>query len=126
MKIIAEKFKLFCPCCGRKTPETTDHILIECQKWKSVRKNTIGRFIAESTSNRRERRIISSNEVRLELVGKLLGGESKKTLSQFRAGAAGQNIELETAKFLDGIRVARLTILEGISESPAPLNQCPV
>ncbi|OLY81298.1 hypothetical protein AYI68_g4594, partial [Smittium mucronatum] len=27
---------------------------------------------------------------------------------------------------MDGIRVARLTILEGISESPAPLNQCPV
>ncbi|OLY81111.1 hypothetical protein AYI68_g4781, partial [Smittium mucronatum] len=91
-------------------------------------KKTLSQLRAGTAPHRAliQKLLISSNEVRLELVGKLLGGESKKTLSQFRAGAAGQNIELETAKFLDGIRVARLTILEGISESPAPLNQCPV
>ncbi|OMJ16906.1 hypothetical protein AYI70_g6298 [Smittium culicis] len=42
------------------------------------------------------------------------------------AGAADQIYELETAKFLDGIRVARSLILESISDLPAPLNQYPV
>ncbi|OMJ26633.1 Uracil-regulated protein 1 [Smittium culicis] len=45
---------------------------------------------------------------------------------QLRAGNAYQIIELATAKFLDGIRATRLLMLESISESPAPLNRCPV
>ncbi|OLY78037.1 hypothetical protein AYI68_g7927 [Smittium mucronatum] len=126
MKMVEEKYKLICPCCGLKTPETTDHILIECYRWNSIRNRTTGRCMPSSIKNSREVSFISSNEVHLELVGKILGGGSKIFFSQLRAGAAGQNIELETAKFSDGIRVARLTILEGISESPAPLNQFPV
>ncbi|OLY80304.1 hypothetical protein AYI68_g5606 [Smittium mucronatum] len=46
--------------------------------------------------------------------------------NKLQAGVAEHKIELKTAKFMDIIRVARLAILEGISESPAPLNQCPV
>ncbi|OMJ17837.1 hypothetical protein AYI70_g5693 [Smittium culicis] len=45
---------------------------------------------------------------------------------QLRAGAADQIYELETAKFLGGIRVARSLILESISDLPASLNQLPV
>ncbi|OMJ20447.1 hypothetical protein AYI70_g4112 [Smittium culicis] len=73
-----------------------------------------------------EKNLLSNfNEARLGLVGKLLGGEAKQSLSQLRAGTADQNFELETAKFLNGIRVPRTLILQSISDSPAPLNQCP-
>ncbi|OLY82414.1 hypothetical protein AYI68_g3467 [Smittium mucronatum] len=45
---------------------------------------------------------------------------------QPRAGAAEQNIELKIGKSSNCIRVARLTMPEGISKSPSPLNQCPM
>ncbi|OMJ16484.1 hypothetical protein AYI69_g7829 [Smittium culicis] len=45
---------------------------------------------------------------------------------QLRAGAADQIYELETAKFLNGIRVAISLILSGINDLPAPLNLFPV
>ncbi|OLY84913.1 hypothetical protein AYI68_g913 [Smittium mucronatum] len=53
-------------------------------------------------------------------------GGSKKSFFQLRADDARQTIELGTAKFLDGIRVASLLILKSISRSPSPLNQYPV
>ncbi|OMJ14644.1 hypothetical protein AYI70_g7754 [Smittium culicis] len=54
------------------------------------------------------------------------GGGSKKSLSQLRAGAAEKSTELDTAKFLDGIRVARSPIIENISDLSTLLNRCPV
>ncbi|OMJ07462.1 hypothetical protein AYI70_g3020 [Smittium culicis] len=42
------------------------------------------------------------------------GGESKQSYIQLRAGTAGPNFELETEKFLDGIRVARSLIFQDI------------
>ncbi|OMJ25316.1 hypothetical protein AYI69_g4340 [Smittium culicis] len=92
--------------------------------WYRVRNKTIGWFIPASISITTNFLFSNSNEARLGLVGKLLGGESKKSLSQLRAGAADQIYELETGKFLNGIRVARSLILESINALPAPLNQC--
>ncbi|OMJ21066.1 hypothetical protein AYI70_g3700 [Smittium culicis] len=86
----------------------------------------IGRFIPTPIRSDEKNLLSNFNEARLGLVGKLLGGESKKSLIQLRAGAADQIYELETAKFLNGIRVPRTLILQSISDSPAPLNQCPL
>ncbi|OMJ13548.1 hypothetical protein AYI70_g8425, partial [Smittium culicis] len=44
-------------------------------------------------------------------------------VGQLCTGAADQIYELETTKFLDGIRVFRSHILEIISDLPVPLNQ---
>ncbi|OMJ19598.1 hypothetical protein AYI69_g6563, partial [Smittium culicis] len=99
---------------------------MSCSRWRNHRSSTIGRFIPTPISSDEYFLLSNFNEARLGLVGKLLGGESKQSLSQLRAGTADQNFELETAKFLNGIRVPRTLILQSISDSPAPLNQCPV
>ncbi|OLY79348.1 hypothetical protein AYI68_g6584, partial [Smittium mucronatum] len=107
-------------------PETIEHLFLVCEKWDNVRRNTIEKFFAQNNNFNESVSVSSPDPAQLEQVGKLLGGESKKSFCQLRADAANQIIELGTAKFLDGIRVARLLILESIGRSPAPLNQCPV
>ncbi|OMJ30169.1 hypothetical protein AYI69_g300 [Smittium culicis] len=95
--------------------------------WHRVRNETIGRYIPALIGSEPKFFLSNSNEARLELVLKLLGGGgSKKSLRQLCAGAADQIYELETAKFLNGIRVARSLILESIRDLNAPLNQCSV
>ncbi|OMJ14789.1 RNA-directed DNA polymerase from mobile element jockey [Smittium culicis] len=122
MKIVDQKFKNFCPCCNLCVPETVEHILLSFSRWLNHRTTTIGRFIPTPIRSDEKNLISNFNEARLGLVGKLLGGESKQSLSQLRAGTADQNFELETDKFLNGIRVPRTLILQSISDSPAPLN----
>ncbi|PVU94225.1 hypothetical protein BB561_002727 [Smittium simulii] len=68
-------------------------------------------------------------KAKMQLVGKLLGWESKKTLLQLQKEKKPNmppSMELETAKFMDGIRVARTLILDRIKCLPTPLNRCPV
>ncbi|OMJ12417.1 hypothetical protein AYI70_g9134 [Smittium culicis] len=118
MKIVDQKFKNFCPCCNIYVPETVDHILLSCSRWRNHRSSTIGRFIPTPIRSDEKILLSSFNEARLGLVGKLLGwGESKQSLSQLRAGTADQNFELETAKFLSDIRVPRTHILQSIRYS---------
>ncbi|PVV00457.1 hypothetical protein BB560_005159, partial [Smittium megazygosporum] len=69
------------------------------------------------------------NQGRNIMVGKLLGGESKETrslLAQSRDRYSPYMKELETGRFMNGIRVVRTLILDRIKCSPTPLNQCPV
>ncbi|OLY83740.1 hypothetical protein AYI68_g2108 [Smittium mucronatum] len=54
------------------------------------------------------------------------GGGSKQYLSQLRTGTAGSNFDLDTARFLDGIRVACSLVIKDINISQASLNQFPV
>ncbi|PVU98889.1 hypothetical protein BB560_005592, partial [Smittium megazygosporum] len=121
-----------CPFCNKNTPETIEHMLIECFRWNSIRHETtifnIPRLyrtvtIDQSTDNQ------ALNQGRNIMVGKLLGGESKETrslLSQSRDRYSPYMKELETGRFMNGIRVVRTLILDRIKCSPTPLNQCPV
>ncbi|OMJ28060.1 hypothetical protein AYI69_g2477 [Smittium culicis] len=79
--------------------------------WHRVRNKTIGRLIPALISIDTNILFSNSNEAQLGPIGKLLGGESKKSLSHLRAGTADQIYELETAKFLNGLSVARSLIL---------------
>ncbi|PVU95758.1 hypothetical protein BB561_001601 [Smittium simulii] len=100
-----------------------------CSRWAAIRAETIDKFIP-----RLYKLAIDDNnqplmQAKMQLVGKLLGGESKKSLLQLRKEKESNvplSMELETAKFMDGIRVARTLILDGIKCSPTPLNRCPV
>ncbi|PVV02168.1 hypothetical protein BB560_003395, partial [Smittium megazygosporum] len=121
-----------CPFCNKNTPETIEHMLIECFRWNSIRHETtifnIPRLyrtvtIDQSTNNQ------ALNQGRNIMVGKLLGGESKETrslLAQSRDRYSPYMKELETGRFMNGIRVVRTLILDRIKCSPTPLNQCPV
>ncbi|PVV01476.1 hypothetical protein BB560_004104, partial [Smittium megazygosporum] len=73
-----------CPFCNKNTPETIEHMLIECFRWNSIKHETtifnIPRLyrtvtIDQSTNNQ----VLSQG--RKIMVGKLLGGESKETRS---------------------------------------------
>ncbi|PVV02880.1 hypothetical protein BB560_002662 [Smittium megazygosporum] len=122
----------WCPFCNKNTPETIEHMLIECFRWNSIRHETtifnIPRLyrtvtIDQSTNNQ------ALNQGRNIMVGKLLGGESKETrslLAQSRDRYSPYMKELETGRFMNGIRVVRTLILDRIKCSPTPLNQCPV
>ncbi|PVU91265.1 hypothetical protein BB561_004496 [Smittium simulii] len=68
-------------------------------------------------------------QAKMKLVGKLLRGESKKSLLQLRKEKKSimqPSMVLETLMFMNGIRVARALILDGIKCSPTPLNRYPV
>ncbi|OMJ21070.1 hypothetical protein AYI70_g3699 [Smittium culicis] len=95
-----------------------------CSRWikKYCTKNAAGQTVIP-LANRKAKNNKSKIQHWLGLVGKLLVEKSKKSLSQLRSGAADQIYELETAKFFDGIRVAKSHILESISDLPAPLKQ---
>lgn len=125
-KLMDDKYKTCCPFCRNSVPETIEHLLLVCRKWHAVRLNTIEYFFIKNYNFNLNDNVTFPDPAQLEQVGKLLGGESKQSFSQLRAGMAYQIIELATAKFLDGIRATRSLILKGINESPAPLNQCPV
>ncbi|PVU99474.1 hypothetical protein BB560_005493, partial [Smittium megazygosporum] len=100
-----------CPFCNKNTPETIEHMLIECFRWNSIRHETtifnIPRLyrtvtIDQSTNNQ------ALNQGRNIMVGKLLGGESKETrslLAQSRDRYSPYMKELETGRFMNGIRV---------------------
>ncbi|PVV00340.1 hypothetical protein BB560_005284, partial [Smittium megazygosporum] len=121
-----------CPFCNKDTPETIEHMLIECLRWNAIRHETtifnIPRLyrtvtIDQSTNNQ------ALNQGRNIMVGKLLGGESKETrslLAQSRDRYSPYMKELETGRFMNGIRVVRTLILDRIKCSPTLLNQCPV
>ncbi|PVU98320.1 hypothetical protein BB560_005690 [Smittium megazygosporum] len=107
-----------CPFCNKNTPETIEHMLIECFRWNSIRHETtifnIPRLyrtvtIDQSTNNQ------ALNQGRNIMVGKLLGGESKETrslLAQSRDRYSPYMKELETGRFMNGIRVVRTLILD--------------
>ncbi|PVV01809.1 hypothetical protein BB560_003759, partial [Smittium megazygosporum] len=109
-----------CPFCNKNTPETIEHMLIECFRWNSMRHETtifnIPRLyrtvtIDQSTNNQ------ALNQGRNIMVGKLLGGESKETrslLAQSRDRYSPYMKELETGRFMNGIRVVRTLILDRI------------
>ncbi|PVV02156.1 hypothetical protein BB560_003396, partial [Smittium megazygosporum] len=111
-----------CPFCNKNTPETIEHMLIECFRWNSIRHETtifnIPRLyrtvtIDESTNNQ------ALNQGRNIMVGKLLGGESKETrslLAQSRDRYSPYMKELETGRFMNGIRVVRTLILDRIKD----------
>ncbi|PVV02654.1 hypothetical protein BB560_002888, partial [Smittium megazygosporum] len=109
-----------CPFCNKNTPETIEHMLIECFRWNSIRHETtifnIPRLyktvtIDQSTNNQ------ALNQGRNIMVGKLLGEESKETrslLAQSRDRYSPYMKELETGRFMNGIRVVRTLILDRI------------
>ncbi|PVV02209.1 hypothetical protein BB560_003337 [Smittium megazygosporum] len=109
-----------CSFCNKNTPETIEHMLIECFRWNSIRHETtifnIPRLyrtvtIDQSTNNQ------ALNQGRNIMVGKLLGGESKETrslLAQSRDRYSPYMKELETGRFMNGIRVVRTLILDRI------------
>ncbi|PVV01649.1 hypothetical protein BB560_003922, partial [Smittium megazygosporum] len=121
-----------CPFCNKNTPETIEHMLIECFRWNSIRHETtifnIPRLyrtvtIDQSTDNQ------ALNQGRNIMVDKLLGGESKETrslLAQSRDRYSPYMKEIETGRFMNGIRVVRTLILDRVECSPTPLNQYPV
>ncbi|PVU85957.1 hypothetical protein BB560_000551, partial [Smittium megazygosporum] len=114
-----------CPLCNKNTPETIKHMLIECLRWNAIRHETtifnIPRLyrtvtIDESTNNQ------ALNQGRNIMVGKLLGGGSLKKSGRYLPYMK----DLETGRFMNGIRVVRTLILDRIKCPPTPLNQCPV
>ncbi|OMJ09149.1 hypothetical protein AYI70_g11091, partial [Smittium culicis] len=40
MKIVDQKFKNFCPCYNLCVPETVDHILLSCSRWRNHQSTT--------------------------------------------------------------------------------------
>ncbi|PVV01013.1 hypothetical protein BB560_004586, partial [Smittium megazygosporum] len=119
--LIPKMFIERCPFCNKNTPETIEHMLIECFRWNSIRHETtifnIPRLyrtvtIDQSTNNQ------ALNQGRNIMVGKLLGGESKETrslLAQSRDRYSPYMKELETGRFMNGIRVVRTLILDRIN-----------
>ncbi|PVU85635.1 hypothetical protein BB560_006957, partial [Smittium megazygosporum] len=120
-----------CPFCNKNTPETIEHMLIECFRWNSIRHETtifnIPRLyrtvtIDQSTNNQ------ALNQGRNIMVGKLLGGESKETrslLAQSRDRYSPYMKELETGRFMNGIRVVRTLILDRYNSADVSLLLIP-
>ncbi|PVU97403.1 hypothetical protein BB560_005743, partial [Smittium megazygosporum] len=118
--LISKMYIERCPFCNKNAPETIEHMLIECFRWNSIRHETtifnIPRLyrtvtIDQSTDNQ------ALNQGRNIMVGKLLGGESKETrslLAQSRDRYSPYMKELETGRFMNGIRVVRTLILDRI------------
>ncbi|PVV01494.1 hypothetical protein BB560_004079, partial [Smittium megazygosporum] len=97
-----------CPFCNKNTPETIEHMLIECFRWNSIRHETT-----------------IFNIPRLYRTVTIDQSTNNKALNQGTATWPYMK-ELETGQFMNGIRVVRTLILDRIKCSPAPLNQCPV
>lgn len=74
MGILPLKWKTACPCClnvSQNGPETIEHIILECPKWGSVRKETkLSEAISLTLGGNSVRNLPSK-----ERVGLLLGGE---------------------------------------------------
>ncbi|PVU93505.1 hypothetical protein BB561_003249 [Smittium simulii] len=128
-QLIPKLYKEKCPCCNANVPETIEHILLGCSRWAAIRAETISKFIPRLYKLAMNNNNQTLMQAKMQLVGKLLRGESKKSLLQLRKEKESNvpsSMELETAKFIDGIRVARALILNGIKCLPTPLNRCPV
>ncbi|PVU85853.1 hypothetical protein BB561_006890, partial [Smittium simulii] len=110
-ELISKRYREKCPCCNVNAPKNIDHILLHCKRWAAIRSETIGQFIPRlfRICNHSNNELLTQAKIKLEK-------KSNVPLS----------MELETAKFMDSIRVARALILDGIKCSPTPLNQCPV
>ncbi|PVU95553.1 hypothetical protein BB561_001761 [Smittium simulii] len=106
-QLISKLYKKKCPCCNANFPETIEHILLGCSRWAAIRAETIRKFIP-----RLYKLTINNNNQPLMQDKIQLEKKSNVPLS----------MELETAKFMDGIRVPRALILDGIKCSPTPLN----
>ncbi|PVU92850.1 hypothetical protein BB561_003576 [Smittium simulii] len=128
-QLISKIYRKKCPCCNVNVPENIKHILLYCKRWAAIRSEKIGQFIPRLFRICNDNNNEPLTQAKIKLVGKLLGGESKKSLLQLRKEKKPNmlpSMELETAKFMDGIRVARTLILDGIKCSPTPLNRCPL
>ncbi|PVU90352.1 hypothetical protein BB561_004905, partial [Smittium simulii] len=115
--LISKIYRKKCPCCNVNVPENIEHILIDCKRWAAIRSEKIGQFIPRLFRICNDNNNEPLTQAKMKLVGKLLGGESKKSLLQLRKKKKPNmlpSMELETAKFVDGIRVARTLILDGI------------
>ncbi|PVU97839.1 hypothetical protein BB561_000282 [Smittium simulii] len=118
-QLIPKLYEEKCPCCNVNVPEIIKHILLGCGRWAAIRAETIDKFLPQLY-----KLAINNNnqllmEAKMQLLSKLLEGGKKESNMPL-------SMELETAKFMDGIHVARTLILDGIKCSPTPLNQCPV
>ncbi|PVV02563.1 hypothetical protein BB560_002980, partial [Smittium megazygosporum] len=100
-----------CPFCNKNTPETIEHMLIECFRWNSIRHETtmfnIPRLYRTVTIDQ------STNNQALN--------QGRNIMSRDRYSPYMK--ELETGRFMNGIRVVRTLILDRIKCSPTPLNQ---
>ncbi|PVU90502.1 hypothetical protein BB561_004841 [Smittium simulii] len=128
-QLISKLYKKKCPCYNANVPETIEHILLGCGRWAAIRAEKIDKFIP-----RLYKLAINNNnqppiKAKMQLVGNLFVGESKKSLLQLQKKKESNvplSIGLETAKFMDGICVAQTLILNGIKCSITPLSRCPV
>ncbi|PVU86147.1 hypothetical protein BB560_006804 [Smittium megazygosporum] len=109
-----------CSFCNKSTPETIEHMLIECFRWNSIR-HEIAIFktprLYRTVTIDQSTDIQALNQGRNIMVGKLLGEESKETrspLAQSRDRYSPYMKELETGRFMNGIRVVRTLILDRI------------
>ncbi|PVU88616.1 hypothetical protein BB561_005754 [Smittium simulii] len=129
LQLISKIYREKCPCCNVNVPENLEHILIDCYRWAAIRSETIGQFIPRLFRICNDNKNEPLTQAKMKLVGKLLGGESKKFLLQLQKKKMSNvplSMELETAKLMYGICVARTLILDGIKFSPTPFNQFPV
>ncbi|PVU92657.1 hypothetical protein BB561_003710 [Smittium simulii] len=81
LKFIQNIYVNMCPLCHCNVPENIEHILLDCSRWAVIRKDTIGQFIPRLYKLANLINNEPLKEARMELVGKLLGGESKLSLS---------------------------------------------
>ncbi|PVU93725.1 hypothetical protein BB560_005986, partial [Smittium megazygosporum] len=106
--------------CNKNTPETIEHMLIECFRWNSMRHETtifnipqLNRTVTidQSTNNQ------ALNQGRNIMVGKLLGGESKETRSLLAQSRD------RYSPYTNGIRVVRTLILDRIKSPTSSYKQ---
>lgn len=109
LQAISDRFRQWCPFCEIPTPETLEHLLIECPRWETLRgKHLDPQLLAEGRQ---------SSAAASRAVGVLLGGEPLGTDSDTVAvgtckdrtagrvnnpndGGAGEEMVLSTARFL--------------------------
>lgn len=68
--LLPRRYQDYCPCCKVKVPETVQHVLLHCPRWKSGRDRLLGDLVVEA---RRRWRCSSSASPNI-LVTLLLGG----------------------------------------------------
>ena len=48
--VVAAKYMKCCPCCGKGVPETVEHIILRCRRWRKGRKEMLGTMVRGANS----------------------------------------------------------------------------
>ncbi|OMJ08715.1 RNA-directed DNA polymerase from mobile element jockey [Smittium culicis] len=117
-QVIGREYLMKCPFCNEIKPESVEHLIFECSKWTSERREYMGDFLPNKNN-------LLPGSTDTQLLGKLLGGELiYKTVDILKnVDYPAVKAVLATASFLSATLTTRTITLNELIGAPASWTQ---